>query len=389
MHAHACNMAVFSFPFPLHHETARMKVFHCDHCQHLAFFENVRCVKCGHTLAYVSDLGVVGSLDPAEAPDTWKSPLRRAAGRTYRLCQNSSAHGVCNWALDAGDKNTLCLSCRLTRVFPNLSRQGSLEAWAKLEAAKRRLVYTLLALNLELDGLVFEFLADPESPDAPKVMTGHDGGVVTINIAEADDAERERRKAALREPYRTILGHLRHESGHFYFDRLIQPDEKRLAAFRAMFGDERLDYAAAVQRHYDQGPPADWPDRHVSAYATMHPWEDWAETWAHYLHMADTLETASDCGLSMRPQRGDEPSVAKIHDPLGAAPKSFDTLLAGWHPLTYALNNLNRGLGLPDAYPFVLSTPAIQKLRFIHDMIRSAGEHSTNARESPGTAVPG
>jgi hypothetical protein len=347
-----------------------MKVFHCDHCQHLAFFENVRCVKCDHTLAYVNDLGVVGSLDPAGSPNLWKSPLRRAAGRTYRLCQNSSTHGVCNWALDASDPNPLCLSCRLTRVLPNLAQPGNKEAWAKLEAAKRRLVYTLLALGLKLDGLAFEFLADPQDPTAPKVLTGHDGGVITINIAEADDAERERRKAALREPYRTLLGHFRHECGHFYFDRLVQPDAKILNGFRALFGDERLDYATAVQRHYNQGPPADWGQRHVSSYATMHPWEDWAETWAHYLHMVDTLETAADCGLSMEPLRNDEPSVRKINDPLGYNAGSFDSLLAGWHPLTYAMNNLNRGMGLPDAYPFVLSSAAIQKLRFVHDTIR-------------------
>src|SRR5262249_50270393 len=155
--------------------------------------------------------------------------------------------------------------------------------------AKRRLVYTLLALNLPLvsrqedreSGLSFEFLADPADPAAPRVMTGHAGGVITVNVAEADDAERERRRLQMNEPYRPLLGAFRHEIGHYYWDRLIR-GSARLAAFRETFGDERADYAEALDRHHAGGPPGDWQDRFVSAYASSHPWEDWAETWAHY-----------------------------------------------------------------------------------------------------------
>jgi hypothetical protein len=199
-------------------------------------------------------------------------------------------------------------------------------------------------------------------------MTGHSGGVITISLAEADDAERERRRNALREPYRTLLGHMRHESGHYYWTRLVE-DTDRLDAFRAQFGDERDDYAAALQGHYTNGPVADWQTRFVTAYASAHPWEDWAETWAHYLHIADTLETAAACGVSIRPRRGDEPALPKVPDTAGTPATSFDRLMASWYPLTYLLNNLNRGLGLADGYPFVLSPPAVEKLRFVHDTV--------------------
>ena len=345
-----------------------MKIFHCDHCDHVCFFENVQCVKCGHTLAYLPDLGVVGSLDLDPKSKVWKSPIERAAGKAYRLCLNYTDQNVCNWAIPSSSKDGLCQSCKLTRSIPNLSRIENHQAWYKLEVAKRRLVYTLLGLDLPIDGLAFEFLADPDDPNAPRVLTGHNNGLITLNIAEADDVERERRRTQLREPYRTLLGHMRHESGHFYFDKLVVPVPKLLERFRGVFGDDRADYAAAMKKHYDSGAPANWPDQFVSAYATMHPWEDWAETWAHYLHMVDAIETASACGLSLQPHRKDEPRVAKLPDPVNEGVTKFDKLIDGWHPLTYALNNLNRGLGLADAYPFVLSTPAINKLRFVHEV---------------------
>lgn len=346
-----------------------MKTFHCDHCQHLAFFENLQCVKCGHVLAFLPDLGVVGSLDPHTRPGLWQSPLPRAKGRTYRLCQNYLDHNTCNWAVSSADENPLCPSCRLTRAIPDLTVLANKTAWYRLEVAKRRLVYTLSALGLSLDGLVFQFLADPPDPQAPRVLTGHADGVITVNIAEADDAEREKRRTSLNEPYRTLLGHLRHESGHFYFDKLVATNAEVLPKFRAMFGDERADYAAALRRHYDTGAPPDWENNHISAYATMHPWEDWAETWAHYLHMVDAMEIASTCGLSLSPKRADEPAMDVVETPVARGVVPFDELVAGWYPVTYLLNNLNRGLGLADAYPFVLSNSVVAKLRFVHDLI--------------------
>jgi len=357
-----------------------VKIFHCDHCRNLLFFENERCVKCGHAIAYLPDLGVIGSLEATgEAPKgeaRWRTPIPRAAGKTYKLCENYSVHNVCNWAIPADELHSLCLSCRLTRVIPDLSSPAHKVLWYKLETAKRRLVYTLAALELPLlnkaddpkRGLAFEFLADRVDPAAPPVMTGHAGGVITINVAEADDAEREKRRVELREPYRTLLGHFRHEVGHYYWDRLIG-DGPRVEGFRSVFGDERSDYAEAVKRHYATGAPADWQDRFISAYATMHPWEDWAETWSHYLHMVDTLETAATCGVRLRPPRKGEPALREVPDPVGDDAVSFDELMESWFPLTYMLNNLNRGLGQGDAYPFVISVPVVEKLRFIHDAV--------------------
>ena len=151
------------------------------------------------------------------------------------------------------------------------------------------------------------------------MLTGHADGVITVNIAEADDAERERRRTAMHEPYRTLLGHMRHESGHYYWDRLIAGTPE-LDEFRSLFGDERADYAASLSTYYERGAPADWQERFVSAYASAHPWEDWAETWAHYLHMVDTLETAAACGLSLTPRRRDEPALPKMPEPVSPQP---------------------------------------------------------------------
>jgi len=353
-----------------------MKVFHCNHCQRLVFFESTQCVNCSHTLAFLPDLKTIGSLDSV-GDGLWSSP---ASGKvqTYRLCENYAKENICNWAIPASDARTRCESCRLTRVFPDLNRAGSREAWYKLEAAKRRLIYTLGELRCFVKstaddprGIAYDFLADPDEEGAAPVFSGHANGVITINVAEADDAERERRRLKLHEPYRTLLGHFRHESGHYYWDLLIK-DSASLDPFREMFGDERSDYGQALRDYYHQGPAPDWQQWYVTAYAGSHPWEDWAETWAHYLHIVDTLETAAACGLSLRPTRPDEPVLQASPEAINGL-RSFKHLIDRWFPLTYVLNNLNRALGLPDGYPFVLSSSAIEKLRFVHEAVQSSG----------------
>jgi hypothetical protein len=355
-----------------------MKVFHCDHCDALVFFENVQCVSCGRALAFLPDLGTIGALErtaePASFIQAGKDADTHNAPR-YRLCRNYSEHNVCNWAVHESDDNELCRSCRLTRIIPDLSDATQKLNWTKLETAKRRLVYTLMQLGLPLKtrfedprgGLAFEFKAP--LADFEPVLTGHAHGVITINANEADDAERERVRNQLHEPYRTLLGHFRHEVGHYYWDRLIANSE-RLEEYRALFGDERQDYGAALQRHYENGTPNDWQRNFVSAYSTAHSWEDWAETWAHYLHMYDTLDTAAACGLMLKPKRSNEPT---LQSPLSAPERGeFEQMTANWFAVTYVLNNLNRGLGQADAYPFVLSAPAIAKLRFVHETVRCA-----------------
>jgi hypothetical protein len=350
-----------------------MKIFHCDHCQQLVFFENIRCVNCAHELAYLPDIAAIGSLEPA-GENLWRSPARGAEGKVYRMCSNYRVENVCNWAVPAADPDSLCRSCRLTRVIPDLYQPARREAWYRLEVAKRRLIYSLLRLGLHVaskiedpeNGLAFEFRADSPK-DAAVVLTGHNDGLITLNVAEADDAEREKRRHQMGEPYRTLLGHFRHESGHYYWDRLIR-NSPRINGFRQHFGDERADYAKALQHYYQQGAPTDWPTRFVSAYSSVHAWEDWAETWAHYLHMTDTIETAVGCGMSLRPGRLDEPALSP--DLVrGSRSASFDETIERWFSVTYVLNNLNRGMGMPDNYPFVLSAPAIEKLRFIHEVV--------------------
>lgn len=357
-----------------------MKTFHCTHCQNLVFFENIRCLSCGHALAYLPDRNLMAALAEGDP--------------VYRLCANYDHENVCNWAVPQSDPEALCRACRLTRVIPDLSQPGNAAAWYRLEVAKRRLVYTLLGLKLPVvgrkepndGGLEFQFLADSPSGDGGRVLTGHDNGLITINVAEADDVRREQQRQLQNEPYRTLLGHFRHESGHYYWDRLIQTSA-RLEAFRQLFGDERVDYQESLQRHYRNGPPADWEAAYISAYATCHPWEDWAESWAHFLHMTDALETAAAVGLSLKPKRADEPSMATPPNPLAQRAADFDRMVEHWLSLTYVLNNLNRGLGLGDSYPFVLSAPVIDKLRFIHETIY--GAVGSDACSTPASATQG
>jgi hypothetical protein len=313
---------------------------------------------------------------------------------SYRLCANYTEHGVCNWTIKAGSADTLCLACGLSHEIPDLDVAGNLEAWRKLETAKRRLLFDMLSLELPLvgkrespaEGLEFRFLSDVVSVngDRSRVLTGHDNGLITINVAEADDVHREAQRLLHREPYRTLLGHFRHEVGHYYWDRLVEGSD-HLQHFRELFGDERADYQAALKAHYEQGAPATWAEHYISAYASTHPWEDWAESWAHVMHMVDALETAHAVGLSVRPARDDEPALAIPAKPSNARIGDFDQLIAEWKVLTYVLNNLTRGLGLPDAYPFVLSEPVIEKLRFV--CMAMSTSNGAGATQEPNRAA--
>jgi hypothetical protein len=277
-----------------------MKTFHCTACQALVFFENTQCLSCGHTLAFVANRMTLLSLEQQD-DGTWKPAGDSSAVDSYRLCRNYSEHGSCNWAIAADAPEELCSACSLTHTIPDLSVAGNDVAWAKLETAKRRLLFDLLSLQLPLvgkradadRGLEFKFLGEviAVNGDRSRVLTGHDNGLITINVAEADDLHREAQRLRHREPYRTLLGHFRHEIGHYYWDRLV-PGTDWLGKFRELFGDEQLDYQAALKVHYEQGAPANWADNYISAYASTHPWEDWAESWAHVMHMVDALETA-------------------------------------------------------------------------------------------------
>lgn len=344
-----------------------MKLFACEDCGGLLFFENVSCLRCQHPLGFLPERMDLSALE--KCGDNFWKPL--GSENRYRQCKNAIDYQVCNWMVDADDSSALCRSCRLNLMIPDLTAPGNLDRWRKLELAKRRALYWLLRFNLSTEEssgrrpLRFKFLA--ETPNGPPVLTGHEQGIITINIAEADDAEREKRRVALHEPLRTLLGHVRHEIAHYYWDRLIE-NTANLEKFRATFGDERQDYSQSLQTHYQQGPPADWPQRYVTSYASSHPWEDWAETWAHYIHITDTLETSASFGLSLRPEHQQAATMRSEPKRIQYVSK-FEEIMEHWLPLTYALNEVNRGMGQPDLYPFVFSGPAMEKLRFVHQVL--------------------
>ncbi|ACI52002.1 conserved hypothetical protein [Gluconacetobacter diazotrophicus PA1 5] len=360
-----------------------MKLFACQSCDQTLFFENTMCERCHHVLGYLADCDDLSALEPAEDADAdqdtatrlWRPLAAGAAGGLYRFCVNAE-HGVCNWLVpDGGD--AFCIACRHNRVIPDLSIEGNGERWRRLETAKHRLIYTLLRLNLPVKtrqedpqgGLAFDFLED--APDGTHAMTGHQDGVVTIAVREADDAARETMRVEMGEHYRTLLGHFRHEVGHYYWNVLVR-DGGRLEECRAVFGDDTADYQAALRHHYDSGPPPGWQDLYVSEYATTHPWEDFAETWAHYLHIVATLETARAYGLSVDVRVSHDPS---LQTDIGFDPyevDSFAPIARAWLPLTYAVNSLNRSMGQGDFYPFVLPPAVLEKLAFIHALVHGA-----------------
>ena len=356
-----------------------MRTFQCRKCGHALFFDNFECLSCESPLAFLPDrMDMLPVRKVAGSADLWVPVgARGAAAPRYRLCRNYAQHHACNFAVPADDPHPYCVSCRLTRVLPNLSKPENKRRWYRIEVAKRRLFYTLARLGLIAHDagsqaptrLVFEFRED--MPGA-RVLTGHADGLITINVSEADDEERTRRRIALHEPYRTLLGHFRHETGHYYWDVLIR-DGGRLEECRAVFGDDSADYEQALKAHYASGgSPEGWRERHVSAYATCHPWEDWAETWAHYLHMIDLLETAAGYGTRISlARRKSTLGEDDVTDPFSAAPPDFDELVSQWTYVTLLVNSLNRSLGHDDAYPFALTAGALKKLEYVHDVIRS------------------
>jgi hypothetical protein len=368
-----------------------MKRFSCTACGNAVFFENAQCINCGHRLGFVSEGLAMDAFAPA-GEDLWRGLASQSESQLHRECHNRSQAATCNWMIPVQRNERFCLSCRLNKTIPDLSVGANPERWKRLETAKRRLVYGLLALQLPIPnkedsldhGIAFEVLADPmTNGDANgQVITGHAEGSITINVAEADPVAREAMRLNMNERYRTLLGHFRHEIGHYYWDRLVFPGPW-LAPFRELFGDERDDYAMALQRHYDRGAPANWQDTYISSYASVHPWEDWAETWAHYMLMLDTLETAFSSGFEIALEGG---NAATWH-PVKLAPaaemdRRFADLIQRWIPLTVTINSINRSMGLEDPYPFVLSRPVVDKLHLVHQIINSQESHA-DSRQSP------
>ncbi|MDE1164013.1 MAG: putative zinc-binding metallopeptidase [Pseudomonas sp.] len=359
-------------------EARHSKVWQCQ-CGQSVFFRNSQCLACSAALGYWPQGSQLSSLQAGPQQGTWQLDANPEAG-LFRRCANLDTPAACNWLLAADTPGDFCVSCSLNRTIPDLSVPENPERWRKVEIAKRRLVAQLLNLGLpvvakvedQAEGLAFDFIGIDLEGNLP--MTGHANGLITLDIKEADDAHRERIRVQMREPYRTLLGHFRHEVGHYYWDRLVA-DSHWLGECRALFGDESQSYADALERHYQQGAPLDWQQTHVSAYATMHPWEDWAETWAHYLHMMDAVDTALGFGMSARQMDLDyQPfPLTTLYDPEHESGPAFLAFVNAWIELAGMLNELSRSMGQPDFYPFVLPQAVIAKLHFIHLVIQEAG----------------
>jgi len=327
-----------------------MKHFNCV-CGNRVFFENTWCFHCGHSLGF----------DPARKDMV---PMTESSGRLvsgdgshFRYCENHDLYGNCNWLLPGESGDSRCLSCSMNRVIPSLSKPSNLLLWTRVEEAKRRLIYSILRYGLPLESrgtrLNFRIMEDQRSnPDVLEsfISTGHLDGTITINVAEADDAERHAIQEQLLERYRTVLGHLRHEAGHFYFGVLVHRD--LLESCRALFGDERENYEGALERYYANGAAADWPEHYVSAYASAHPAEDFAETFAHVLHIDDALESARATGMA--------PASEAV---------SGGTWLDQWVNLAITLNEVLRSLGSDDPYPFVITDAVRGKLEFVSRLV--------------------
>lgn len=308
-----------------------MLKFACPLCGNGLFFNNFHCLACNTEVSF-------------SPRDFNFRPTAQCCN-----CQNRVEHGVCNWTSDDPEQ-PFCQSCMTNQVVPDLSVLGNKDKWMRLEEGKRRLLFTCLRLGIPLQSVSFRFVA--RTLDEP-ATTGHCDGVITVNIGEADPVAREATKQNLNEKLRTVVGHFRHEFGHYYWTQRIEPWLADLERFRELFGDEREDYQASLDQHYSS--PSQASQEHISVYASAHPWEDWAETFAHYLHMRDVLETAEEFGLAPR-------AVSSSFD--------FDHGLLEWKRLSVAFNEINRSMGLQDLYPFAISDPVAEKLRFVHQMVQ-------------------
>jgi len=365
-----------------------MRQYRCV-CESTVFCENTQCLACGRELGFCPACRQLVAILPQDGGSY--ACGNAACGAALAKCFNYSQHQVCNRCvpLDIVAEGGLCDCCRFNDTIPDLSIAGNLEKWRRLEAAKRRLFYDLDELGLPYGTaadnvdppLTFDFKADVIAPvgfwrgigKAERVYTGHAGGRITINIREADDVEREKLRVDFGEAQRTLIGHFRHEVGHYCWDQLVKG--RREDDCRAVFGDhDHPNYAEALETFYQQGPPADWATRCVSAYATMHPWEDFAETWATYLDMVSALDTAHHVGF------GGEP------EPVGA---SVDSMVERYQQLGIALNEINRSMGLLDVVPEVFVEPVVEKLRFIHQLaLAGRAENGAIGGQPPALAAP-
>lgn len=330
-----------------------MQKFLCRVCGAALYFENSFCIHCGTDLGYSRQERTI-------VPLNGEGIYVDQSGETWHRCVNLHLSG-CTWL--APTKGDQCFSCCLTRTRPNDHDAKGLAQLREAERAKRHLIAELDALRLPIVtrsedphlGLAFDLLSSVSAD----VVIGHQNGVITIDLAESEDAHREEVRAKLGEPYRTMLGHLRHEVGHYFEGVLVFSDQERTSQAREIFGDDTRNYQDELNRHYAEGAPDGWESEFISKYATMHPYEDFAETFAHYLHINDTLDTAYEFGLA-RPAPHESTTFR-------------DVVEEAWLPLSTALNQINRSMGHDDLYPFIIPDTVIDKLTFV-STLRTASQ---------------
>lgn len=350
-----------------------MKLFRCDHCGNPTHFENRACVNCGHRLGFVPEALDMFALSPQADSDLWRRV--DAPALAYRYCGNAS-HDICNWMVPAGSDEIYCQACRYNRLVPDADTEVGLRRWRAISSAQRHLFYSFLRWDLPrpsrredpAGGLLFDLKDDEVQADGTckPVLIGHDEGQIVIRTAEADDLTREEQRGLMNEPYRTLLGHFRHETGHFIWNKMVR-DAGKCEGFRTVFGDERMDYGEALERHYRDGPGLGWGSNYISFYATTHPWEDFAECFAHVLHIVDSLETAHIYGIALAPIAHREMTTFVDFDPYAVT--DFERIAEVWIPLSVALNSIHHSMGERDLYPFILGPAIKAKLAYVHRLI--------------------
>ena len=334
-----------------------MRRFTCESCAEEVAFDALRCASCSSPLGYVPAQQAVKVLHPAAGAVSFSISGDDAE---FWRCPNS-ARG-CNWVLPAGTGDIWCRSCGLTPGRPDETNPDALAAWSTAEAVKRRLVHQLDHLALPIDprsdatpdGLAFDLVYVPgQFGPAGKVDEA-----VTLDLADADVQDVGAPPRRVHAPFRTLIGNLRHKVGHHYWHRLVGQSD-HVTPFRRLFGDERADYPAAIEPH--QAAVAHHWDasRFVTGRAESHPFEDWAETFAHYLHILDATDTAEAYRLPDGQCEMGRPQSS----PGGG---TFAEILRLWRPTAPAVNALAASLGLPAVYPFQLTGVVLQKFEFVH-----------------------
>jgi hypothetical protein len=350
-----------------------MRLFHCDNCGNSIHFDNRTCLNCGFRLGFVPEALSLHAMQLDADGQRWRRVDK--AQFVYRFCANA-VHDICNWLVPADSPESFCIACRYNGLVPDPNTADGLRRWRAIGEAQRHLFYSFLRWNLPRPGrredpeggLLFDLKDDEILPDGSckPALIGHDEGHIVIRTAEADDLTREQAREQMNEPYRTLLGHFRHETGHFIWNKMVR-DPGKFDGFRAVFGDERIDYADALDKHYKQGPPPGWGSSYISYYATSHPWEDFAECFAHVLHIVDSLETAHIYGIALAPLSHGEMTAFANFDPYTVL--DFEKIAAVWIPLSVALNSIHHSMGERALYPFILTSTIKAKLAYVHGLI--------------------